>query len=66
LKAGGILPFFISLNMHNKELVISWVATLAGMGFTEINVILSSVAYGFTITFTGIQIYKHIKKSKDE
>jgi len=56
--------FFLPLIMHNKELVVSWVITLIGMGFADVNLILSSIAYSFTITFTGIQIYKHIKNDK--
>jgi hypothetical protein len=51
--------------MHNKQLVIAWISALIGAGFTDVNLVLSAIAYTFTIVFTGIQIYKHIKNNKE-
>lgn len=47
--------------MNNKELTITWVGALLGAGLTDINVLLSTLTYLSTLTFTGIKIYQHIK-----
>ena len=57
--------FFLLLIMNNKELVITWISALIGSGLQDLNLVMSSIAYTFTITFTGIQIYKHLKKNKN-
>jgi len=55
------LFFFTIVLMNSKELTITWVGALLGTGLTDINVLLSTLTYLSTLTFTGIKIYQHIK-----
>lgn len=47
-----------------RELFVSWTTLLIGTAVTDINVIMSILAYGTTISYTTFKIYQEHKKNK--
>ena len=46
-----------------RELFISWTGLIIGTAITDINVIMSIMAYGTTISYTTYKIYQEHKKN---
>ena len=46
--------------MH-KELAFSWIGVITGFAIMDVNVVLSILAYGTTITYTSVKLFNEFK-----
>jgi hypothetical protein len=49
--------------MH-KELAFSWIGVITGFAIMDINVVLSILAYGTTITYTSVKLFNEFNNRK--